>query len=85
MTDEPVQNQDQDQDQATIAPTGAFRPGELGIPDRDLGDEESGMAEQPRSVERGTYPNLLPPPPERRAPTTSLAERVRARIESEES
>lgn len=77
MTDE--------QSQPTIAPTSAFRPGELGIPNRDLGDEESGVAEHARPAERGTYPDLLPPAPDRPAPTTSLAERIRARIESEES
>jgi hypothetical protein len=63
-----------------IAPTVSFRP-DYGPRDAVIGDEKHGFVDQKVARERGAVPALLPPSPVEAPPKTSLAERLRRRLE----
>ena len=64
-----------------IAPTVSFRPASIDLKDKVIGDHKAGHLEQPIAAARGKLPDLQPPPPQGPAPTTSLASRLRARLD----
>jgi hypothetical protein len=63
-----------------IASTVSFRPAGLGIRD-EVSEQKYGFVEQEIARERGKAPDLRPPAPDKPAPKTPLAERLRQRLE----
>jgi hypothetical protein len=63
-----------------IDPTVSFRPDD-GPRDEVIGDQKYGLVKEKVARKRGRAPALLPPHPEQAPPQTSLAERVRKRLE----
>jgi len=64
-----------------IAETVAFRPVGDWLVDRRLADQASGRAGELVAVARSKPGAMLPPHPTRAAPTTTLAQRMRERME----
>jgi hypothetical protein len=63
-----------------IASTVSFRP-DYGPRDAVIGDQKHGFVDQKVARDRGAVPALLPPYTEEAPPKTSLAERLRHRLE----
>ena len=65
-----------------IAPTVSFRPASLELHDKVIADHKHGYLEHATPAERGALPAMLPPKPHGPpAPQTSLASRLRARLQ----
>jgi hypothetical protein len=63
-----------------IDPTVSFRPDD-GPRDEVIGEQKYGLVKEKVARKRGKAPALLPPPSDQAPPQTSLAERMRQRLE----
>ena len=67
-----------------IAPTVSFRPANLDLRDRAIGEHKAGHVEHKIPTARGKAPALLPPLPKGAAPKTSLSSRLQALLKKGE-